>query len=124
MLNNVAYCGLYCPKCYKNSVAKAAENLRRVILQAKDVCGKKHLVSQEMEKELENLIGLRCVNFCRISGDKSDCQIKVCCLREKIDGCWQCEGFVQCDLLSIRFKKNILRIKQQGLKKFIQEYEF
>ena len=124
MINDIAYCGLYCPKCYKNSVFLAAQNLKHVVLRVRDVCGKKYLMSQEMEQELDILAGLRCVNFCRSGGGKSGCQIKTCCLKEKIDGCWQCEGFVKCDLISNRFKENILKIKEKGIAKFIQEYEF
>jgi len=123
MTNDVAYCGLYCPKCYKNSVSSAAKNLKRVVLRAKNVCGKKYLTSQEIKKELNNLIALRCANFCRAGGGKSDCKIKICCLDKTLDGCWQCEGFIKCDLLNNRFKKNILKIKEQGVEKFVQEYE-
>lgn len=124
IINNIAYCGLYCPKCYKNSVADAAEGLKRVIIHAKDVCRKKYLMSGNMGKELNNLITLKCVNFCRTGGGKSDCKIKICCLNKKIDGYWQCDDFEKCDLLNCRFRDNIGKIKQLGIEKFVSEYQF
>ena len=44
----VAYCGLYCPKCYKNSVSNAALSLRNEMRSAslKDTSGKNPVLKE------------------------------------------------------------------------------
>ncbi len=119
-INLVAYCGLYCPKCYKMKVTDATELLKKELENAKDK-GAKFLESfPSLEQDLDNLAKLRCVKFCREGGGKASCKIKNCCLTKNIEGCWQCDLFETCDELKEQFKQNIKSIRQLGVEKFIE----
>jgi len=118
--NLVAYCGLCCPKCYKNTVAEAAESLRAELENAK-AKGAGFLENlPETEETLNSLIKLRCGKFCRAGGGKSSCKIKICCNDKNIEGCWECEAFEACSNLKEQFVDNIRKIKKLGINGFIQ----
>lgn len=118
--NLVAYCGLYCPKCYKNTIAEAAESLRTELENAK-AKGAGFLENiSEIEENLNSLIKLRCSKFCREGGGKSSCKIKICCNNKNIEGCWKCEDFETCPNLKEQFIGNIREIKKLGIDAFIQ----
>jgi hypothetical protein len=79
-INLVAYCGLYCPKCYKMKVADAAEFLKKELENARNK-GAKFLENfPTLEQNLDNLTKLKCAKFCREGGGKTSCSIKSCCL--------------------------------------------
>ncbi len=118
--NLVAYCSLYCPKCYKMNVAEAAENLKEQIENAKTKNTEFLKLFPSLEQILDNLIKLKCFKFCRESGGKASCKIKICCKNKNIDGCWQCKTFKKCDNLKTQFINNIKEIKKLGIEGYIQ----
>lgn len=115
----VAYCGLYCPKCYKNVVSDAATKLKWA-LQNTHICNKPYAVSPSFKRALDKLIGLHCSVTCKNGGGKPNCAIKKCCKEKNINGCWECDDYKKCEKLHERFVKNIGEIKKLGLKKYIK----
>ena len=120
----LAYCGLYCPKCYKNSVSQAAMVLRREMLAAslRDACGDNPSLreSEPLRRTLDGLIAMKCPKPCRDGGGTKDCGIRACCLKKGIEGCWECAGFERCQRLKAQFVKNIMEIKQRGIENFVK----
>jgi len=110
--NLVAYCGLYCPKCYKMKVSEAALNLKKE-LENKHVCGKIKCLSESFILELDSLIALHCNKFCKDGGGSQDCKIRICCINKGYNGCWQCNDFESCDKLSTQFIENIKLINNK-----------
>jgi hypothetical protein len=119
----VAYCGLYCPKCYRNAVSEAALSLRREMEKAreKDTCGKNPSLreSESFKKTIDELIAMKCSQPCRQGGGHLDCSIRKCCRRKGIEGCWECAGFKKCPHLKEQFVRNIKAIKKLGIEGFI-----
>jgi hypothetical protein len=116
----VAYCGLYCPKCYKMVVSEAAKLLEEA-LENTHICGSVHDPSKQFKKELKILAGLRCPKLCKAGGGKPDCKIRVCCLSKNLEGCWECKDFENCKNLKKQFVENLRKIKNRGLSDFIRE---
>lgn len=113
-LKSIAYCGLCCPECYKMKVAKAAEVLKKELELAKTKGAKFLRDLPILEKDLDNLIKLRCQKFCRQGGGNSNCQIKRCCKERNIIGCWECLSFKKCLKLKPQFVENLKKIKKSG----------
>ena len=120
-LNLVAYCGLYCPKCYKMKVADAADSLNNE-LEIAQTKGAKFLENYSSLKQILNdLSDLHCVKFCRKGGGKSSvCVIKKCCDNHDINGCWECIDFNNCKILKKQFIDNITKIKKNGIENYIK----
>jgi len=121
---SIAYCGLYCPKCYKMKVAAAAEKLLDE-LQAAQAKGAQFLKEfPQIEADLKKLVASKCKKFCRQGGGKSaTCPIKLCCNQHQVAGCWQCPELKSCLKLKPQFLLNCQKINCLGLKKYIQQYE-
>jgi len=102
----IAYCSLYCPKCYKMSVSDAAMNLKKE-LENKHICGKTKWLSKSFYSELDSLISLHCNKFCKEGGGSPNCKIRICCIKKGYNGCWECNNFKSCDKLSNQFIENI-----------------
>ena len=119
-LSLVAYCGLYCPKCYKMKLSAAAEKLKQE-LNNPHLCGKKANIPSTFFATLNDLIALRCNKYCKKSGGKYDCQIKICNSNKNLNGCWECLNYQSCPNLSKQFLENIKRIKEIGLNHYIKE---
>jgi hypothetical protein len=121
----VAYCGLYCPKCYRNTVSEAALSLRREMLSAslKDTCGKNPSLreSDTFRKAIDELIALKCPRPCKVGGWDPQCRIRECCVTNGRAGCWECSGFERCKHLKEQFVRNIRKIKESGIDNFIKE---
>jgi len=121
--NSVAYCGLYCPGCYRMKVSEVAEILKKELKSAEDK-GALYLddCGVGFKKKLNALIKLRCNKFCR---DRKElkCKIKKCCVAKKLDGCWQCADFKKCDKLKKQFIENCKKIKKLGLNSFVKNYD-
>ena len=126
----VAYCGLYCPTCYRNAVSESALSLRREMLGAslKDTCGKNPSLreSESFRKTMDELISLKCPKPCRRGGGVPDCNIRNCCMRKGIEGCWECADFETCKKLDFlktfhedAHLKNLRTLKKLGLDSFI-----
>ncbi|MFZ5955116.1 MAG: DUF3795 domain-containing protein [Nanoarchaeota archaeon] len=110
--NKLAYCGLYCPKCYKNAISKSANKLK-YLLKSTSIFNSTHMPSKEFQKELETLISLKCSRPCKENNEK-DCPIKKCCIEKKIKGCWECKNYENCKNLKPQFIKNIRLIQKCG----------
>jgi hypothetical protein len=123
-LQLVAYCGLDCAECfgYKGTVSKAAKNLRRVMQEA----GMKRFWHEipflgdyaPFKKALDGISMLHCPRACRGGGGNPRCKIRACCLKKRLAGCWECDGFRTCSKLDPRFLKNIVKIRKRGLAAF------
>lgn len=123
-INLIAYCGLYCPKCYKMKVAEAARNLLFELESAREK-GAKFLESDPLLKnKITDLISLKCVRFCREGGGKSmGCEIKKCCCQRNVKGCWECGEMEVCGKLKPQFLENCKKIKEMGTDRFIEQYK-
>ena len=120
-LDLVAYCGLYCPKCYKMKVADAANSLNSELKSAQ-IKGAELLEKYPSLKQILNdLDNLRCTKFCREGGGKSSvCIIKKCCDNHNIEGCWKCADFNNCKILKKQFINNIKKIQKIGVENYIR----
>lgn len=111
----IAYCGLYCPKCYKMKISEAAEKLV-FELESAQGRGAKYLQEDPLLKEkIDKLVGLKCQVFCRADQDNSSCVIKNCCCGKGLSGCWECEKMGNCKKLNPHFLENNKKIKNWGL---------
>jgi len=123
-MNQIAYCGLCCPKCYNMKVGQAAENLQKEIESAEE---KGATLGEEyplLKKALDKLARLQCLKFCREGGGKSaTCKIKKCCDDHEISGCWECSDFEKCQNLKPQFVSNIKKIQELGIDKYIEDYQ-
>lgn len=121
-INLIAYCGLYCPKCYKMKISEAAEKLI-FELELAQKRGAKYLQEDlSLKGKINKLVGLKCQIFCRADQDDSSCRIKKCCCAKKLLGCWECEEMKNCKKLNPHFLENNKKIKKLGINKFIKQY--
>lgn len=119
----VAYCGLYCPKCYKMKISEVAENLI-FELESAQKRGAKYLQEDPSLKEkINKLVGLECNTFCRNDQGDLSCVIKNCCCRKGFLGCWECKEKEKCQKLNPYFLENCAKIKEIGIDKFIEQYK-
>ena len=121
MIDLIAYCGLYCPKCYAMVVSEAAINLKKA-LENTHICGSKHDPSNKFKAELNELVNLKCAVFCKYKME-SNCPIRICCIKKGIEGCWECNNTQDCPNLTQQFKENCKRINEIGCANFIEESE-
>ena len=117
-INLVAYCGLFCPKCYKVVVSEAAEFLKNA-LENTYICGSPNEPSIEFKEEINKLVRLRCPKLCKDGGGNPSCPIRKCCIKKNIAGCWGCDDFQICDKLNEQFVSNIHKIKKLGIDGFV-----
>lgn len=120
MTDLIAYCGLYCPKCYAMVVSEAAINLKKA-LENTHICGSKHDPSETFKAEIDELVNLRCTVFCK-DKKEPDCPITNCCIGKGYNGCWECNDAQECPKLSQQFKENCRKINEIGPARFIDEY--
>lgn len=60
----IAYCGLYCPKCYRMKISEAAEKLI-FELESAQKRGAEYLQKDPLLKEkINKLVSLKCHSFC------------------------------------------------------------
>jgi len=116
----VAYCGLYCPKCYKMVVSQAAESLKDA-LENTHIYGSVNDASSQFKAELNKLVSLRCLKVCKEDGGKPTCKIRKCCVGKRLNGCWECNDFERCKNLKEQFVNNIKNIRKLGISGFIVE---
>ncbi|MFH0906405.1 MAG: DUF3795 domain-containing protein [archaeon] len=124
-LDSIAYCGIYCKKCYKNKMFKVAKKLKKEIESAVNKGFKKeeYLSDENFDSSLDNLIKLECNNYCRLGGGKKDCIIKNCCKQKNINGCFECAEVNTCNNLKEQFRKNSIKLKKYDVEKYIQLYK-
>jgi hypothetical protein len=115
--NLIAYCGLVCEDCpnYQGKLADLAKNLGDK-LKPYGFADKAPALAKypefalfknysAFEKLLEFFTCFRCSKgYCRAPGE-SNCQIVLCCIEKKFEGCWQCADFENCD--KMEFLRNI-----------------
>lgn len=121
MIDLIAYCGLYCPKCYRMVVSEAAINLKKA-LDNTHICGSRHDPSKKFKIEVDELVNLKCAVFCKYKKE-SNCPIRICCISKKLEGCWECNNAQECPNLTQQFKENCKKINEYGFTRFIKEYD-
>ncbi|MFH1638756.1 MAG: DUF3795 domain-containing protein [Chloroflexota bacterium] len=124
-VNLVAYCGLNCAVCfgYEMTVSEAAKSLRREMRAARLKALWQNIPFlgeyDPFKKTLDGLAMLHCSKACRGGGGNPWCKIRKCCQKKGLTGCWECEGFENCDKLNERYVKNLKKIKRVGIEGFI-----
>jgi hypothetical protein len=101
-------------------VSEAAINLKKA-LDNTHICGSRHDPSNKFKKELDELGNLKCAVFCK-DKTESNCPIRICCIRKKVEGCWECKTAQECPNLTQQFKENCTKINEYGFTRFIKEY--
>lgn len=119
---NLAFCGLYCPHCYRVKVSNAAKILKRE-MEAASKNGARFFdeVSKSFSDDVNVLISKECNLYCR-AGDGLTCKIKLCCLDKKLIGCWECEDFETCEKISDQLKGHCKDINKKGVNAYIESY--
>lgn len=121
----IGYCGLNCAQCfgYQMTVSEAAKNLRKELRTAKLKTFWKEIPMlgeyEPFKKSLDGLAMLRCPRACRGGGGNPWCQIRKCCQKKQLYGCWECLDFEACNKLNPAYLKNIRKIKRVGINDFI-----
>jgi hypothetical protein len=138
--NLIAYCGLYCGDCPigKREIADLAKKLMEKlnetdfprIAQGLPEVHKEYRAFDNYQKfdEVLALIGkINCGKPCKDGGGEESCQIRNCCQEKKIEGCWECEEFENCQKLmwikpvnQDNHIKNLRIIKHQGIDTFLK----
>ncbi|MBN1805358.1 MAG: DUF3795 domain-containing protein [Sedimentisphaerales bacterium] len=133
----IGYCGLYCGDCtgYTQTVANSAKDLRTELKRHRFAQIAPVLAKVPVFKEFKdydkcyNLLGtmtkIRCTT-CRGNGGPPKCEVRRCCRKKKIQGCWECNDFAACEKLKFLEQnhgaahlKNLRKIKKQGPKAFV-----
>ncbi len=123
-LRCIAYCGLYCPKCYKMKIAASAKQLLLELESAQEKGAKFLQESLEITPALNKLIALECKKFCREGGGKSaTCPIKACCDDHEAIGCWECPDFDSCKKLKPQFLANNKKLRELNIDGYIHQYK-
>jgi len=137
----IAYCGLYCGNCIlrTGNIADLARELLGKFQEIKFEKWAKGLASLSEEVKafekyescyevLKAWDAMRCVKLCKDGGGSSACEIRICCKKKNLEGCWECEQFEDCETLAglkpINGEVNINNIKKirtEGIVKFIEE---
>ncbi|MBN1232825.1 MAG: DUF3795 domain-containing protein [Candidatus Coatesbacteria bacterium] len=132
-------CGLYCGDCfiYKGEIADLARDLRKVLRSERfekvaEAISKNHFFKvlekyEDCYEVLGGLVKFRCKKACVNGGGNPYCQIRICCTKKGLKGCWECDEIDTCkhhDEFMQSFHKNAMRnnikkIKKKGLKEFL-----
>lgn len=120
---NVGFCGLYCPQCYKMRVSGTAKTLQFELERAiKKGARFTEELSPLFNNDLALLISKECHLFCRAGGG-SKCKISICCREKSLEGCWLCPTFEKCDKLKEQFVNHCKDINRLGLDKYVETYK-
>jgi hypothetical protein len=125
-----AYCGLYCLDCIPShkSLFHQLKELEELLEELKfgkyaELKSKDNEVFKEYPtflKVLGEIKALKCVALCTEGGCKEHCKIRECVISKNYEGCWECPGFRDCELL-LGLKKihplehNLELIKKHGV---------
>ncbi len=137
--NLIAYCGLYCPDCYayKGKISDMAITLRKEFRRTDYEKFAKFISQYSEGKDLKHfgecytvlgaVAAFRCDKGCRGGGGSESCQIRQCCIRKGLEGCWKCSEFEKCKKLDIHkplhgdaHRKNLRTIQKKGKTEFIK----
>ncbi|MCW3996575.1 MAG: DUF3795 domain-containing protein [Candidatus Bathyarchaeota archaeon] len=104
-----SYCGLYCLDCIPSNkrlfdtLRAFEEQLNRAgfekyaqLKSGSNAVFKKYPQFKEVLGAIENL---ECKAPCRQGGGYADCKIRLCAQSKSYEGCWECSGYRNCDLL-------------------------
>jgi hypothetical protein len=133
----IGYCGLYCGDCpcYKGEIANLARDLRKKLRESKFDRASPFLAKvhkgyknyKQCYEVLGLLMDVRCKKVCRKRVKAPACEMRKCCLKKSIQGCWECEEFEICkksDWLKPvhgdAHIKNLRRIKRHGMDGFLE----
>lgn len=109
--NGFAYCGLDCEHCFSHEgkIADLARDLRKELRKAgffKKAEGMSDISFFASFKNypqcyevLGTMVKLRCKSICRDGGGNPFCNIRKCCKKNNIEGCWLCDEFESCKKL-------------------------
>lgn len=123
-LRFIAYCGLYCPKCYKMKIAASAKQLLMELASAQDKGAKFLQESPEIKPALDKLVALECKKFCREGGGRSaTCLIKACCDGHSVIGCWECPDLDSCKKLNPQFLANNKKLRELNIDDYVKQYK-
>ena len=123
-LKLIAYCGLYCPKCYNMKISYSSKNLLNELLSAQKKGATYLQDDPSIKKILNKLIDLECIKFCREDVKKSmNCSIKICCDGHDVIGCWKCPDLNSCKKLKKQFYDNCSKLKKLGIEEYIKQYK-
>jgi len=137
--NLVAYCGLCCGDCpiHKGRIADLSRDLRKELRDVRfdktaEALSKVSFFKafnnyQQCYEVLGEMVKLRCKKVCKDGGGPPFCQIRKCCQKRDIEGCWECEEFETCEKLDFLKQghgdahlKNIRKINKAGVKEFLK----
>ena len=135
----IAYCGLYCGDCfgYKGKLADLARDFRKELRQSKFDKTAEFMATFSFFEVFKNykqcyevlgaLVKLRCKKACKGGGGPPFCKMRKCCVKNNIEGCWECSEFEDCKKLDFlkpshndAHLKNLRKIKKQGINTFIK----
>ncbi len=135
----VGYCGLCCEDCFarEGKVADLARDLKkelgsvgfdRFVDAVSDVPMFKALKKYpDFNKVLDTLVNARCDKLCREGGGSPTCAVRICCNEKEIEGCWECNEFVDCEKLKflervhgIAHIRNLRKLKRDGVDGFLK----
>ena len=135
----IAPCGLYCGECpaYQGNIADMARDLRKELRKARFDLTAASLSKMSFfaaykdyascYEVLGAMVRFRCKKACRNYGGNPFCNIRKCCQKKNIDGCWQCDKFETCKKLDFLCEnhgsahiKNLKILKKSGVEGFLQ----
>ena len=135
----IAPCGLYCGECfaYQGNVADLARDLRKELRKSRFDLTAASLSKMSFfaaYKDYANayevlgaMVKFRCKKACRNYGGNPFCDIRKCCQKKEIDGCWLCDTFETCKKLDFLCEnhgsahiKNLKILKKSGVDIFLQ----
>jgi hypothetical protein len=77
------------------------------------------------------MVKFRCNKGCKNGGPPPFCRIRKCCQQKKIEGCWECNIFEECeklDFLKAVYEdghvKNLKIIKKKGIPEFLKNKRY
>jgi hypothetical protein len=137
--NLITYCGIYCGDCFigQGKVADFARDLRKELRAYRfDKMAEsfsrvpRFAVLKDYPQcyaVLGELVKLRCNRSCRDDGGPPFCEMRKCCRKKGIEGCWECEEFEKCvklDFLRAHHGdaplKNLRKLKKAGVEGFLK----
>ena len=136
----IAFCGLYCGECVikDQKIGALSQRLLRVIETpefqklsvglphiSKELWGKLIHV-QNAKHVLTAMCNLDCDRSCKEGGGSSLCEIRICCKKKDLNGCWECVEMESCKILASIFPvhkgsnvKNMKVIREKGIDAFL-----
>ena len=138
--SEIAYCGLFCGDCIirngKIGILSAkllklteTDSFQKLVVGLPEVMPRFEPLKdyQPLKRVLAAMTELDCNNYCKKGGGSAACRIRQCCKENSIEGCWDCDDFVNCETLAWLDPvhaganvKNIERIRKIGTAHFLE----